>query len=237
MRAARPRASRQEKVVVLSPTVTILRTPIGALAEPVDRRSRQLLERAGFVCATSIGLHRLRRDTSASIAVRQIRDATHHLTRGGYSVTYVLGQLDQQHSRHPSGWLAFGPPRTVERHSFDPEDMSADVINGHLLVLARHYSGFNDLAMLAVYPATGRAITLSNQDGSDDLLAVHFSDLASAQEHFGHPITVIPKPASRRAAAQSTTARDNHVPASASASAVQSPPLSPLGGTCFPRRP
>lgn len=172
----------------MNPHVTIIRMPGGAFPDPPDRRSAQLLERAGLVSDTSLGVHRIRRDTSASSATRQLRDAERALIGAGYAVTRGYSPAERAEPRSLPPWIQPGPPRTRGRASMSGEDITADVCNGHMEIAFR-WSGSDSREILAGYRDGGAAV-LYSEDGSQRWGAAHFPSMAEAERAFAHPRTI-----------------------------------------------
>ncbi|GAA2267322.1 hypothetical protein GCM10010430_60650 [Kitasatospora cystarginea] len=211
-------------------TITIAVDPaldtVAALA--VDRSSRQWLEQAGFVRDDATGLHRLRRDTPASIGQRISAEATRLLTTSGYTVLRLYSEDERQQALAVSPEQ--GPALTREPGTIWMHHIASDVAAGHLVVHARLSVAGGETKLLASYPMTGGAAIFSTEGGGY-FGVTEYADLETATADFGHPLEPSTPPfPSRRAAASSRTAplsapstavaasRADHSPAVAGAS-------------------
>ncbi|MBV6695540.1 hypothetical protein KV557_00165 [Kitasatospora aureofaciens] len=199
---------------------------VAALA--VDHSSRQYLEQAGFVRDDATGLHRLRRDTPASVGQRISAEAARLLTASGYTVLRLYSEDEQQQALAASPEQ--GPALTREPGTIWMHHIASDVAAGHLVIHARLSVASGETKLLASYPMTGSAAIFSTEGGGYFGLT-EYEDLETATADFGHPLEPsIPSSPSRRAAASSRTAplsapsrvvatdRVDHSPATAGAS-------------------
>ncbi|MEY9848483.1 hypothetical protein ABH940_005586 [Streptacidiphilus sp. BW17] len=129
------------------------------VAAAADRRSARYLEQAGFVRDDALDLHRPRRNTSASTAVRQLRDAVDLLTGADYGVTRIYSEAEQRaRAENRPSWIEQAPAHTASGKSAWSDLVTADIYNGHLVVLAAHDAPYSR-ELLGYYPATGEAAT------------------------------------------------------------------------------
>ncbi|MEY9876281.1 hypothetical protein ABH931_005791 [Streptacidiphilus sp. MAP12-33] len=136
------------------------RPDLGLLvAGAADRRSARWLEQAGFVRDDALDLHRPRRDTPASVAERQLRDAIRLLTADGYGVTRVFSEAEQRAriENRPS-WVGDGGVRTALDRIAYRDKLTADICTGHLTLLASHDSPHERRELLGLYAATGEGV-------------------------------------------------------------------------------
>ncbi|MFC9327926.1 hypothetical protein [Kitasatospora sp. NPDC057015] len=219
-----------------SPFITIAADPtLGTLAAVgIDRTTRQLLERAGFVRDDATGLHRLRRSTSAAVGTRIAADATRLLTGAGYRVVRLYSEAEQQEALAPCAQperVMTREPGTIWMHH-----VAADIASGQLVVHARS-SAADGTYLLAEYPATGEAAVLTTE-GNGFFGATHYADLDRAKEAFGHPLALPPPPREHgRAAAASASPTGDHMPPGAPAETAARPAVTaPAAPPTGPRR-
>ncbi|WP_030458909.1 hypothetical protein [Kitasatospora sp. NRRL B-11411] len=181
------------------------------VADPPDRRSAYWLEQAGFVRDDALRLHRIRRDTSASTAERQIRDARRLLASADYGITRVYSADEQRlraESPPPLGTSAPpGPPRTLGDRTVWVHLVSEDVAAGHLVIHAHHQDPEGSVELLVDYPGAGEAAVLYTEQGSGHYGPSRHATFASARAEwtsYGYAAEA-PVPGARRAAAARRT--------------------------------
>ncbi|MFD9592544.1 hypothetical protein ACFWA9_07260 [Kitasatospora sp. NPDC059973] len=199
------------------------------VAAAADRRSAQLLEQAGFVRDDALDLHRPRRDTAASIAERQLQDASRLLTAAGYGVTRVYSETEQRaRMQNRPSWVEDGPLQTTGRTARS-DRVTADVCNGHLVLLASHDSPYESRELLGRYAASGEgAIFYTEAAGGEPFYGIgRYADLDAALAAWtasGYSAEV-PAVGPRRAAALSSSpSRPARTASVAPASAAPVPP-------------
>ncbi|MFJ1795249.1 hypothetical protein [Kitasatospora griseola] len=189
------------------------------VAAAADRHSAQWLEQAGFVRDDQLDLHRPRRDTSASVAERQLRDAIGMLTADEYGVTRVYSEAEQRaRVENRPAWIEDGPTRTTGRTAW-PELITSDVCNGHLVLLASHDSPYESRELLGRYTATGEgAVFYTEAAGGRPVYGIgRYADLDSALAAWassGYAAQLPAVGARRSAALRSSPSRPAHTPSS-----------------------
>jgi len=211
---------------LLPETVTVGHRPdLGLLvAAAADRHSAQWLEQAGFVRDDALDLHRPRRDTPASVAERQLRDATRLLTADEYGVTRVFSEAEQRaRTEIRPTWVEDSPAQTMGRTA-RPELITSDICNGHLVLLASHDSPYGSRELLGRYTATGEGVVFYTEAAGG--LPVYgigrYADLDSAIAAWtssGYAAQLPAVGARRSAALSSSLSRPAHTPSSPPASA------------------
>ncbi|GGR05998.1 hypothetical protein [Kitasatospora griseola] len=156
-------------------------------------------------------LHRIRRDTSASTAERQIRDARRLLAVAGYGITRVYSADEQRlraKSPPPLGMsVPPGPPRTLGDRTVWVHLVREDVAAGHLVIHAHHQEPEGSVELLVDYPGAGEAAVFYTEQGSGHYGPSRHPDFTSARAEWtscGYAAEA-PVPGARRAAAARRT--------------------------------
>jgi hypothetical protein len=114
------------------------------------------LEQAGLVRDDALDLHRPRRNTPATVAERQLRDAIRLLTADEYGVTRVFSEAEQRaRIENRPTWVGdLGVRTALDRIAYS-DRLTADICTGHLTLLASHDSAYERRELLCLYTATG----------------------------------------------------------------------------------
>ncbi|MFJ7278309.1 hypothetical protein [Kitasatospora sp. NPDC098663] len=197
-----------------STTVTLAIDPAldTVATQPVDRRSRQWLEQAGFVRDDGTGKHRVRKDAPV---VRIVSDAYGLLNRAGYDVLRLYSEQEQRQSAtqpDPDAPSLTRAPGTIRLHT-----VAHDITTGHLVVHAQLREAAGSTRVLVHFPADGMAGILATEDTSFFGITLYPS-LDEAVAAFGYPLTTpAPVPEARRAAATATSSAESTGQASGTA--------------------
>lgn len=130
------------------------------VAAPPDRSAATWLRLAGFVRDDALDLYRPGRDTPAPVAERQLQDATTWLNSRGYGVTRIYSDTEQQRRIRAR---AEGPSRTAPGCTTRIDRLTADLRDGHLVLLAHHQSPYLS-RFLARYTADDATVIGSTED-------------------------------------------------------------------------
>ncbi|MFD0274285.1 hypothetical protein ACFVHB_10300 [Kitasatospora sp. NPDC127111] len=182
------------------------------MADPPDRRSAYWLEQAGFVRDDALRLHRIRRDTSASTAERQIRDARRLLAAADYGITRVYSADEQRlRAKAPSPLGTSSPPgpaRTIGDRTVWVHLVSEDVAAGHLVIHAHHQAPEGSIELLVDYPGAGEAAVFYTEPDSGHYGPSRHPSLAAARAEwtsYGYAAEAPVPDAPRAAAARRTS--------------------------------
>ncbi|MEV4559448.1 hypothetical protein AB0K51_20995 [Kitasatospora sp. NPDC049285] len=202
------------------------------VAAAADRRSAQWLEQAGFVRDDQLDLHRPRRDTSASVAERQLREAIGMLIADEYGVTRVYSEAEQRaRIENRPTWVEDGPAQTTGRTA-RPELITSDVCNGHLVLLASHDSPYESRELLGRYTATGEGVVFYTEAaGGMPFYGIgRYPDLDSASAAWTSSGYAAQLPALGRrriAALSSSPSRPAHTPSPPATGSAPARPMQP----------
>ncbi|MFE2108011.1 hypothetical protein ACFXAF_19405 [Kitasatospora sp. NPDC059463] len=158
----------------------------------------------------ALQLHRIRRDTDASTARRQILEAERLVTAAGYGFTRVYSADDQRRRVEavPPQWRSdTAEPRTLGDRTAWVHLVSDDLDNGHLVLHAHHRAPEGALEMLVDYPGAGEAAVFYTEPGSRHYGRARHPDLEAAREAWvslGYAADP-PEPGLRRAAARQSS--------------------------------